>query len=118
MDLKLSGDLLVSDDPLTGGRLTAVEVDTDPVLDHFRSMMEAFDVQKPADALSVQPGLLQDLVLRHFEDLLSNPPPGLDEVVVPSNVLNSAENRSYNVVIVDTALIGYIQRLLALPIKC
>ncbi len=50
----------------------AVEVDADEVLDDFRSMLEAFDVQKLADAL--QPGLLQDLGLGDFENLLSNPP--------------------------------------------
>ena len=56
----------------TEGRLTAVEVDADQVLNDFRSMFEAFDVQKLADAL--QPGLLQDLGLGDFENLLSNPP--------------------------------------------
>jgi len=115
LDVKLSGDPLVLDDPLTGGRLTAVEVDTDQALDDFRSILEAFDVQKLADALGVQPGLLQDLGLGEFGDLLSNPPPGLDEVVALSNVLDSAENGSYDVVIVDTAPTGHTLRLLALP---
>mmetsp|Transcript_6771 Transcript_6771/g.8830 ORF Transcript_6771/g.8830 Transcript_6771/m.8830 type:complete len:87 (+) Transcript_6771:839-1099(+) len=38
----------------------------------FRSMFEAFDVQKLADAF--QPGLLKDLGLGDFENLLSKPP--------------------------------------------
>ena len=80
----------------TGGRLTAVEVDSDQALDDFRSMMEAFDVQKLAGALGVQPVLLQDLALGEFEDLLSDPPPGLDKLVALSNVLDSAEIGSYN----------------------
>jgi len=78
-------------------------------------MMEAFDVQKLAGALGVQPVLLQDLALSEFEDLLSNPPPGLDKLVALSNVLDSAEIGSYNVVIVDTAPTGHTLRLLALP---
>jgi len=69
----VSGDPLVLDDPLTEGRLTAVEVDADQVLDDFRSMFEAFDVQKLADAL--QPGLLQDLGLGDFENLIISSKP-------------------------------------------
>ena len=58
-DVKLFGKPLVLDDRLTGRRLTTVEVDADQILDDFRSMLEAFDVQKLADAL--QPVLLQDM---------------------------------------------------------
>ena len=35
LNVKLSGDPFVLDDPLTEGRLTAVEVDADQVLDDF-----------------------------------------------------------------------------------
>jgi len=72
VDVKLSEDPLVLDDPLIEGRLTAVEVYADQALDESQSMLEAFDVQKLADAL--QPGLLQDLGLGDFETLLSSPP--------------------------------------------
>ena len=54
LDVKLFGEPLVLDEPLTGRRLTIVEVDADQVLDDFRSLLEAFDVQKLADALQLE----------------------------------------------------------------
>jgi len=117
LDVKLTGDPLLMNDPLTCGKLTAVEVDPVAALDDFKSMLEAFDVNQLADALGVSPSLLEDFGLAEFSSLLNNPPPGLDELVALSNVLDSATsvNGEYDVVVVDTAPTGHTLRLLALP---
>eukprot|EP00815_Leptocylindrus_aporus_P006791 CAMPEP_0116061872 /NCGR_PEP_ID=MMETSP0322-20121206/7355_1 /TAXON_ID=163516 /ORGANISM="Leptocylindrus danicus var. apora, Strain B651" /LENGTH=229 /DNA_ID=CAMNT_0003546937 /DNA_START=103 /DNA_END=789 /DNA_ORIENTATION=+ len=95
LDVKLSGDPLVLDDPLTeGSSRSGCGIKYWMI---SRSMFEAFDEQKLADAF--QPGLLKDLGLGDFENLLSNP---------PLNILDSAENGLYNAVIVDAAPTGYI----------
>lgn len=117
LDVELSGEPVQLTDPLTGGRLFAVEVDPASALDDFRSMIDAFDVTQLADALGVSPSMLEDFGLGDFSSLLNNPPPGLDELVALSNVLDSASSATgkYDVVVVDTAPTGHTLRLLALP---
>jgi arsenite-transporting ATPase len=108
-------------DPVTGGRLAACEIDSTAALEEFRSTLEAFDIDRLADALGVSPELLEGFGLREFGSLLQNPPPGLDELVALANVLSLDGNDSkmaaaeYDVVIVDTAPTGHTLRLLALP---
>lgn len=103
-------------DPLTGGRLSACEVDASEALEEFRENLEAFDLDRLADALGVSPGVLEDLGLGEFSGLLQNPPPGLDELVALSNVLGAdSVAGDYDVVVVDTAPTGHTLRLLALP---
>ena len=103
-------------DPVTGGRLYACEVDAGAALEDFRENIAAFDINRLADALGVSPDLLEGLGLREFSGLLNNPPPGLDELVALSNVLdNNSVAGDFDVVIVDTAPTGHTLRLLALP---
>ena len=103
-------------DPLTGGRLYACEVDASAALDDFRKNLEAFDVGKLADALGVSPDLLDGFGLAEFSGLLNNPPPGLDELVALSNVLDTdSVAADFDVIVVDTAPTGHTLRLLALP---
>ena len=48
--------------------------------------------------------------------MLNNPPPGLDELVALSNILDdSSFSANFDVVIVDTAPTGHTLRMLALP---
>lgn len=118
VDLRSSlGNPVPMTDPLTGGRLYACEVDPSAALETFRANLEAFDVNRLADALGVSPSLLEGFGLREFSGLLNNPPPGLDELVALSNVLDtSGQNEGkYDVVIVDTAPTGHTLRMLALP---
>lgn len=111
------GKPVIMTDPLTGGRLAACEIDSEAALEEFRSTLEAFDVERLANALGVSPELLEGFGLREFNGLLNNPPPGLDELVALANVLdsNSKMAKEYDVVIVDTAPTGHTLRLLALP---
>jgi arsenite-transporting ATPase len=90
--------------------------DAAAALDDFRESMAAFDIDKLSSALGVPTELLESLGLREFSGLLNNPPPGLDELVALSNVLdNDSIAGDYDVVVVDTAPTGHTLRLLALP---
>jgi arsenite-transporting ATPase len=110
------GKPIVMTDPLTGGRLHACEIDASAALEEFRKNLEAFDIGRLADALGVSPELLEGFGLGEFSGLLNNPPPGLDELVALSNVLDTESIASeFDVVIVDTAPTGHTLRLLALP---
>lgn len=115
-DLRVGmGKPIMMTDPLTAGKLYACEVDTEAALASFRESLEAFDVTRLADALGVSADLLESFGLKEFSGLLNNPPPGLDELVALSNVLDSEATRDFDVVIVDTAPTGHTLRLLALP---
>ncbi|GAX20039.1 hypothetical protein FisN_1Lh480 [Fistulifera solaris] len=116
-DLRKShGKPLQMTDPLTGGRLFACEVDAAAALDEFRENLAAFDIDQLADALNISPDILESLGLREFSGLLNNPPPGLDELVALSNVLDTDSMAGdFDVIVVDTAPTGHTLRLLALP---
>lgn len=117
VDLKsLPGKPILMTDPLTAGKLYAMEVDTEAALEKFQTALETFDIQKLSQALGVQPELLDGLGLSEFSNLLNNPPPGLDELVALSNILNDPSiTNEFDVVIVDTAPTGHTLRMLALP---
>lgn len=110
------GKPIMMTDPITSGRLYACEVDAGAALEDFRKSLEAFDVGKLADALGVSPEMLDGFGLSEFSGLLNNPPPGLDELVALSNVLDTESVAGdFDVVVVDTAPTGHTLRLLALP---
>lgn len=109
------GEPVVMTDPLTGGRLEACELDAGASLEDFRQNVAAFDIDRLADSLGVSPSLLESLGLSEFSGLLNNPPPGLDELVALSKVLDQDETSGYDVIIVDTAPTGHTLRLLQLP---
>ncbi len=117
VDLKATmGRPIQMTDPLTMGKLYAMEVDTDAALERFQSALSTFDINKLSQALGVQPELLDGFGLSELSSLLNNPPPGLDELVALSNILNDEEiTRDFDVVIVDTAPTGHTLRMLALP---
>jgi len=118
VDLRSSGgEPVVMTDPLTGGRLHACEVDPAAALESFRENLQAFDVNRLADALGVSPGLLEGFGLKEFSGLLNNPPPGLDELVALSNVLDvrGVNEGKFDAIVVDTAPTGHTLRMLQLP---
>jgi arsenite-transporting ATPase len=102
-------------DPLTRGNLYAAELSAEEALNDFQTSLAGFDVDRLAQSLGVPSDLLDGLGLREFSGLLNNPPPGLDELVALSNVMNENEAGDYDVVIIDTAPTGHTLRLLALP---
>mmetsp|Transcript_5837 Transcript_5837/g.8573 ORF Transcript_5837/g.8573 Transcript_5837/m.8573 type:complete len:780 (-) Transcript_5837:134-2473(-) len=117
VDLKTTpGRPIQMTDPLTMGKLYAMEVDTDAALEKFQNALSTFDVNRLSQALGLQPEMLDGFGLGELSSLLKNPPPGLDELVALSNILNDDEiTRDFDVVVVDTAPTGHTLRMLALP---
>ncbi|KAL3806569.1 hypothetical protein ACHAXA_008698 [Cyclostephanos tholiformis] len=123
-------------DPLTDRRLHALEVDPRTALSNFQD-----DLRKLFDSSSYELGgmsigrILEEVGLgtNELENLLRNPPPGLDEYVALANVLDprfvdadadgmdgegrssTRRRRKYDVIIVDTAPTGHTLRMLQLP---
>ncbi|KAL7550781.1 hypothetical protein ACHAWF_013993 [Thalassiosira exigua] len=108
---------VVLDDPLTNRRLHALEVDPSAALERFRANLRAFDVSSLSSSLGVDvpPKFLEELGLDDLREVIRNPPPGLDELVALSNVLDPAFAREYDVIVVDTAPTGHTLRMLRLP---
>lgn len=104
-------------DPLTNGKLHALEVDPSAALAEFQSNLQLFDVSTLSSSIgmNVPPQLLQDLGLNELHTIIKNPPPGLDELVALANVLDSKNAETYDVIIVDTAPTGHTLRMLQLP---
>jgi len=65
--------------------------------------------------MNVSPQLLDELGLNELHTLIKNPPPGLDELVALSNVLDPKYAEEYDVIVVDTAPTGHTLRMLQLP---
>ncbi|GKY94616.1 hypothetical protein MPSEU_000427100 [Mayamaea pseudoterrestris] len=108
------GKPMLMTDPLTNGRLYAQEIDAASALDSFRESLAAFDIDRLAESLGVPMDLLESLGLREFNGFLKNPPPGLDELVALSDVLDSKQGL-FDVIVIDTAPTGHTLRLLQLP---
>jgi len=103
-------------DPLTMGNLYAMEVDTEAAILKFQNALATFDVQKLSSSLGISAELLDSLGLDELSNLLKNPPPGLDELVALSNILNDPQMaQDFDVIVVDTAPTGHTLRMLALP---
>lgn len=102
-------------DPLTGLRLHALEVDPNAALAEFRANLELFDLATLSSSSGIPISFLQDLGLEDWRSLINNPPPGLDELVALSNVLDPAFSEEYDVIVVDTAPTGHTLRMLQLP---
>lgn len=116
VDLKSGhGKPIVMTDPLTRGNLYASEINAEEALNDFRQNLASFDVDRLAQSFGIPADFLEGMGLREFSDLLSNPPPGLDELVALGNVMDSDKVGDYDVVLIDTAPTGHTLRLLSLP---
>jgi len=104
-------------DPLTNRKLHALEVDPRAALTEFQNNLQLFDISTLSSSIgmNVSPQLLQELGLNELHTLIKNPPPGLDELVALSNVLDPSYAEEYDVIVVDTAPTGHTLRMLQLP---
>jgi len=106
-------------DPLTNGNLFALEVDATAALSELRDTLSTFDPSALASATGLDVSFLKSLGLDEFTSVFKNPPPGLDEIVALSQLLDDEgellKNGKYDVVIIDTAPTGHTLRMLQLP---
>jgi anion-transporting ArsA/GET3 family ATPase len=83
-------------DPLTRGNLHAAEINAEEALAEFRETLAGFDIERLASSLGVSSGVLADFGLNEFSNLLSSPPPGLDELVALGNVMDDSKVNEYD----------------------
>lgn len=103
-------------DPITMGNLYAMEVNTDAAIEKFQNVLSSFNVETISETYGISPELLSSFGLDDISNLLSNPPPGLDELIALSQILNDDYIQSqFDIIVVDTAPTGHTLRMLALP---
>lgn len=96
----------------TDDNMYAMEIDTDAAVAEFKQLVKAF----AADGnTGVGADLARNLGLEDFADMLDNAPPGIDELVALTQVLELVRNGDFNRVIIDTAPTGHCLRLLSFP---
>ncbi|KAG5185535.1 anion-transporting ATPase-like domain-containing protein [Tribonema minus] len=106
-----------------GGRLYALEVDTEGAISEFKEVVSSFLKRSKAQAEDKggsSGGLLDKLNLEDFAGVLDNAPPGTDELVALSKVLKlvrgeNAEGIKFDRVVIDTAPTGHTLRMLSYP---
>lgn len=96
------------------GELWAMEVDTRAAMTRFQSMVrEALQRRESSGDLVGQ--VLQQLPMGDFVDLFDTLPPGSDEVVALTEVLDEVAKEKFDQIIIDTAPTGHALRLLNYP---
>lgn len=114
--INMSRSIVQMTDPLTMGNLYAMEVNTDAAIEKFQNVLSSFTVQSISETYGLSPDLLSSFGLDDISNLLSNPPPGLDELIALSQILNDEYVQSeFDIIVVDTAPTGHTLRMLALP---
>jgi arsenite-transporting ATPase len=83
-------------DPVTRGNLHAAEINAEEALQEFRDSLTGFDIDRLASSLGVSGELLEDFGLGEFQGLLNSPPPGLDELVALSNIMDENIANDYD----------------------
>ena len=117
LDVKLTAGVVT---PIsTETNLCALEIDIDEAMNSFRESLNDFDPEKLSLRLGIPKEILTTLGLDDLNDLLVNPPPGIDEVVALINIFQYADinksGRKFDRIVIDTAPTGHTIRLLQLP---
>ncbi|GJQ13287.1 hypothetical protein GpartN1_g5078.t1 [Galdieria partita] len=107
LETKLSGSPTFIKD-----NLYAMEIDPEQSIEEFRQLL--LDLQMEGSN-SWGSEVVRTLGLGDFMDILDNPPPGTDELVALTKVMELVDLRQFDLVIVDTAPTGHTLRLLAFP---
>ncbi|GJD09239.1 Putative arsenical pump-driving ATPase [Galdieria sulphuraria] len=107
LETKLSGSPTFIQD-----NLYAMEIDPEQSIQEFRQLL--LDLQME-DSNSWGSEVVRTLGLGDFMDILDNPPPGTDELVALTKVIELVDLRQFDLVIIDTAPTGHTLRLLAFP---
>lgn len=111
-DVSLSGGAPVPVGSVEMGNLHAMEIDTAGAVAQFQAIVKDFasDGRRGVGA-----DIARNLGLDEFADLLENAPPGIDELVALTEVMELVEYGDFDRVVVDTAPTGHTLRLLSFP---
>jgi arsenite/tail-anchored protein-transporting ATPase len=96
----------------TNDNLYAMEIDTTRAVTEFRELVKQF---ASPESKGVGADLARNLGLSEFADLLNNAPPGIDELVALTQVVELVRNGDFKRVVIDTAPTGHCLRLLSFP---
>uniref|UniRef100_A0A7S0ZDI5 ArsA/GET3 Anion-transporting ATPase-like domain-containing protein n=1 Tax=Timspurckia oligopyrenoides TaxID=708627 RepID=A0A7S0ZDI5_9RHOD len=104
---------LISDQTSSSAiQLYAMEIDTKGAVDEFRRVVSAF-AETGGAGLSSK--MLKDLGVGEFAAILDNTPPGVDELLALTKVIQLVKEGEFERVVIDTAPTGHTLRLLAFP---
>jgi len=96
------------------GELWAMEVDTSAAMARFQeTVRSALDASQSKGGMVGQ--FLQQLPMQDFVNLFDTLPPGSDEVVALTEVLEEFKKSKFDQIIIDTAPTGHALRLLSFP---
>lgn len=96
----------------TNGCLYGMEIDTEAEVAQFKATVKAAVSEQNK---GVGADIAKRLGLGEFADLLDNAPPGLDEALGLSKLLDLVNDGDYDRVIIDTAPTGHALRLMRFP---
>lgn len=100
--------------PLPGhDNLYGLEIDPKEVFNEFKKPFLK-EINATIDAME-EGGVNLSFERRLVSDLFSISPPGLDELMAGSNIMDLIKNNEYSMIILDTAPTGHTLRLLELP---
>lgn len=94
------------------GSLFAMEIDTASAIDEFQRLAREY-VAEGRRGVGVD--VARKLGLEEFASLLDNAPPGIDELVALTQVVELVKYGDFDRVVVDTAPTGHTLRLLSFP---
>jgi len=111
---KLSASAQPVDNFTGAGELFAMEVDTAAAMKRFQETVRDALQQRQSDG-GIVGQVLNQLPMQDFVDLFDTLPPGSDEIVALTEVLESVEKEKFDRIIIDTAPTGHAVRLLTYP---
>ena len=97
--------------------MQALEIDIEESLEEFKAAASSLNAAGLSDTLGIPRSMVDSLGLEDITSLFTNPPPGIDEVVALSKIIqigDSVEHR-FDRIVIDTAPTGHTLRLLQLP---
>jgi arsenite-transporting ATPase len=115
LDVKLPPGLVT---PIsTETNLWALEIDIEESLEEFRAVASSLNAASLSSSLGIPRSMIDSLGLEDLTSLLTNPPPGIDEIVALSKIIKYGDSSEYKFqrIVIDTAPTGHTLRLLQLP---
>lgn len=106
---------------VTEQNLWALELSVDEAMAKFKDALSGLDSATLSSKLGVPKELMDSLGLDDLAGLLTNPPPGIDEIVALLEIFAFAKAKDasgrprFDRIVVDTAPTGHTLRLLQLP---
>eukprot|EP00439_Symbiodinium_sp_Y106_P018491 s423_g2.t1 len=111
---KLSASAQAVENFAGSGELFAMEVDTAAAMKRFQETVRDALQRRQNDG-GIVGQVLKQLPMQDFVDLFDTLPPGSDEIVALTEVLEKVEKENFDRIIIDTAPTGHAVRLLTYP---